>query len=136
MVIDARVSCQRPQLENISITLDSSTYILEGFFSRTENISPIAGSENRTHFFCRVGFREPGMDGIKELTICSAAPATGFPYFNNTQLLSDLQDPEWWNGPDGRVPRYTSPYTAVWLIIKTSLAFSRNHMAKLPSTTS
>jgi hypothetical protein len=88
LVLDARVSCQRPQIQQLDINYDYSPYYV-GNFSKTADVPGFLGSATSVPFYCT---HERIFRG-SSFTICQPS---GYRY-GDGKLLSKLRDDKQWS---------------------------------------
>jgi len=100
LVFDARVSCQRPQLFNESLTFDvvngHGAYIFAGWLTTTEEVPQLSQPGGLNRFKCTIGGENVTTQHV--LSICQVDhqyPATGI-------LLSDLWTAKQWLSANAR----------------------------------
>lgn len=89
-VLDARVSCQPPRLEDLRLGMPEegvASLELNGTFSNTEKVSQLLDSTIQTAFSCYIGVDNVGYT----MTICQVGLRRG-----GSKLFSDLQDSKRW----------------------------------------
>lgn len=85
LVLDARVSCQRPYFQNLSMDSEGK---LNGRFFTTENVSRLLGPIDRAPFSCQSYASAHGYS----LSICQVSGVN----YGGGKLLSDLRDMKQW----------------------------------------
>lgn len=56
LVLDARVSCQRPQVQHLRVEYNGATYSYAGSFSKTEDLSGLIESVSPVPFNCPLAY--------------------------------------------------------------------------------
>jgi hypothetical protein len=93
VVLDARVSCQRPLLQQLHIELDepSSSQMMKitGSFGTTEAVAQLIETVDQVSFSCLLG----GGNDLHYLSICQPAGI----WYGGGELLSVLRDTQQWS---------------------------------------
>jgi hypothetical protein len=135
LVLDARVSCQRPQFLSLYIERNGSSFSYVGTFSKTEEVRGLLGSASSVPFNCQ--FNLFALDN--SLSICQPS---GFRY-GDGKLMSELRNGEQWSRiaeswSHGSLSIDDRPNAAYLIFNSTSLNFAsgRNITVGNPSATS